>query len=103
VTRDTNTGPVTPENCRGCAAGEECLLEDGLIVTVLDVIERYHGTETNATGLGLIIRAELAEWHDCPRGRVPLETLLKDAANDGTTAEGLRLLLRGNLRALHRA
>lgn len=91
------------QSCRGCLAGEECLLVDGLVVTVLDVIERYHGTETNATGLGIIIRSELAEWHDCAQGREHLDDLLDGAAADGTTADGLRLLLRRNLRVLHGA
>lgn len=93
----------TEQSCRGCRSGQECLLVDGLIVTVLDVIERYHGTETNATGLGMIIRAELSQWHDCLQGRRELEHLLRTAAEDGTTADGLRLLLRRNFRILHDA
>lgn len=99
----TETGTRTHEPCRGCATGGECLLVDGLIVTVLDVIERYHGTETNALGLSMIIRAELAEWHDCAEGRRHLETILHTSTSDGTSADGLRLLLRRNLRTLHDA
>lgn len=99
----SNTRNLATETCRGCASGGECLLVDGLIVTVLDVIERYHGTETNATGLGLIIRAELAEWHDCAPGRRLLESILREAAADGTSAEGLRSLLRRSLRVVHGA
>lgn len=97
--QETRTGQA----CRGCAVGGECLLVDGLIVTVLDTIDRYHGAETNAAGLGMIIRAELAEWHDCLEGRRHLETLLRASAVDGTTSEGLRLLLRRSLRTLHGA
>lgn len=85
--------------CSGCVAGEECRLSDGLIVNVLDIIERHHGKELNATGLGMVIRTELSEWHDCAPGRQRLEEILAQAAADGTTADGLRLLLRHHFRA----
>jgi hypothetical protein len=89
-----------PSECRGCASGEECLLADGLLVNVLETIERHHGTELNARGLSLIVLSELDEWHDCPTGRRDLEATLAQAVLDGTTAEGLRLLLRRELLAL---
>jgi hypothetical protein len=87
--------------CRGCAAGEECLLLDGLIVTVASIIDECDDSETNAAGLGILIRRELDQWHDCLHGRRHLETLLADSVADTTTADGLRLLLRRSLRTLH--
>ena len=95
----TETTTQTTMSCPGCAAGEECRLGDGLVVNVLDIVERYHGKELNATGLGMVIRTELSEWHDCEPGRQLLEEILTEAASDGTTADGLRLLLRRHFRA----
>jgi hypothetical protein len=89
--------------CPGCAAGIECRLADGLVVNVLDISARHHGGELNATGLGMIIRAELSEWHDCEPGRQHLEEILTAAATDDTTADGLRLLLRRHFHAFYGA
>lgn len=85
-------GPV----CSGCISGGECLFEDALIVNVLDIISSAHGSELNNTGLRLILRAAISEWHECAPGREALERLLDAAIRDGTTPEGLQLLLRRN-------
>lgn len=103
MARHHTTEMPVEHTCRGCATGGECLLIDGLIVTISNIIDECDNSETNAAGLGILIRRELAQWHDCPQGRERLEALLASSAADATTANGLRLLLRRSLRTLHGA
>lgn len=83
-----------PGACRECVEGRDCLFADALAVNIVDSLDRYECGETNARGLGILLRSEISEWHDCPQGRHDLDAILDGAVAEGTSAYGLGLLLR---------
>jgi len=88
-------------DCAGCRRGETCLLLDGLLATLLDVLDDLDDhPEINAHGIRLLIEERVLPWHDCPSGRMFLTSVLLRAREEETNALGLRMMLRRNVSAL---